>query len=82
MKDMNFVFSDLSLETENENHKIPIQEEYYPIHAPLEGKFNLSCVQFESDDHNDFKDEFKKHPLDVHKDLIQYNHDQNLAADP
>jgi hypothetical protein len=47
----------------------------------LEGNFDLSCAQFESNDHNEFKDEFKEPPLDVHKDFIQYNHDENVAAD-
>jgi len=75
-------FLDLSLETENENPKVSIQEGYHPLHAALEGNFNLSCVQFESDDHNEVKDEFEEPPLDVYKDFIQYNHDKYFAADP
>jgi hypothetical protein len=66
------IFSYHVLEIENENYNVSIQEKYHPLHAPLEGNFNLSCAQFESNDHNEFKDE--------HKDFIQCNHDENVAA--
>jgi hypothetical protein len=80
MKDMDFFSSlDLIPETENENLKVSIQEQYHPLHAPLECNFKLSCAQFEINNHNEFKDEFKEPPLDVHKDFIQYNHDENVA---
>jgi len=65
-------FSDLVLEIENENYNVSIQNKYHPSHAPLEGNFNPSCTQFESNDHNEFKDE--------HEDFIQCNHDKNVAA--
>jgi hypothetical protein len=61
-----FVFLDLVLGIENENPKSSIQEEYRPLHAPLEGNFDLLCTQFESNGYNDFKDEFKEPPLGVH----------------
>jgi hypothetical protein len=75
------VFLDLVLETENEDPKVSIQEEHHILHAPLEGNFNLSCAQFESNDHNEFKYEFGEPPLDEHKYFIQYNHDENVAID-
>jgi hypothetical protein len=48
-----FFFSDLVLETENENTKVSIQEEHHPLHDSIGGNFNLSCAQFESDDYSE-----------------------------
>jgi hypothetical protein len=48
-----FFFLDLVLETENENYNVSIQEKYHPLHAPLEENFDLSCVQFESNNHDE-----------------------------
>jgi hypothetical protein len=46
-------FPDLILETENENYNVSIQENNHPLHSLVEENFNLSCVQFESNNHHE-----------------------------
>jgi hypothetical protein len=36
-----FFFPDLVLETKNKKPKVPIQQEYHPLQAPLKGNFNV-----------------------------------------
>jgi hypothetical protein len=43
------------------------------------GNFNLSYAQFESNDHNEFKDGFDEPPLDAHEYFIQYDHGENVS---
>jgi hypothetical protein len=45
----------------------------------MEGKFDLSYAQFESNVDNEFKDGFEEPPLDVHEYFIQYGHGENVA---
>jgi hypothetical protein len=58
---------------------VSIQEEYHLPHAPWEGNFDLSYAQFESNDHNEFKNGFDEPPLDAHEYFIQYGHSENVA---
>jgi hypothetical protein len=71
MKDVKF-FQVMFLKLKNESYDVSIKEKRHPLHAPLEGNFNLSCAQFESNDRNEFKYE--------HKDFIKCDHDENVAT--
>jgi hypothetical protein len=53
MKDMIFFSSNLIIEAVNENYNVSFQEKYHPLHAPLEGNLDLSCVQFDSNNHDE-----------------------------
>jgi hypothetical protein len=75
-----FFASDFVPEDESENPNVSIQEEYYQPHAPWEENFDLSYAQFESNDHNEFKDGFDEPPPNAHEDFIQYDHVENVAT--